>query len=167
MDRLLVALGIKPSIDGKEKRLASLEKQIADLELRRKDLAKNLRLMAGRNDQFLPLKSVCFSKQISAFTYEVCLLDRATRKENEEQISIGYYDTLMDGSGDTPSEKVVMEFAHGGYCASGPRRSTRVTIECGSETRVLSADEMEPCVYTVLMTSPAACVFEEGPKDEL
>lgn len=47
------------------------------------------------------------------------------------------------------------DFGH--KCANGQHRVVDVTISCADENRVVSIDEHEMCIYSLVFTSPAAC----------
>jgi protein kinase C substrate 80K-H len=53
----------------------------------------------------------------------------------------------------------VMHYTGGQTCWQGPARSTAVTLVCSgtSEMKISNVDEPSRCVYTMVMTTPAAC----------
>ena len=55
----------------------------------------------------------------------------------------------------------VMHFTGGQSCWQGPARSARVTMTCGAQNRIFSADEPEVCNHVLEMESPAACSKEQ------
>lgn len=54
-----------------------------------------------------------------------------------------------------------MRFSGGQKCWNGPERSADVYLECGTETKLLSADEPSTCAYRMRMATPAACTEAE------
>ena len=50
-----------------------------------------------------------------------------------------------------------MLFSGGEKCGDTVTRSLRVTVKCGSETKILTEQEPSMCQYSMQMHSPAAC----------
>lgn len=54
-----------------------------------------------------------------------------------------------------------MRFSGGQRCWNGPERSADVHLECGTDTKLLTADEPSTCAYKMRLATPAACSEEE------
>lgn len=52
-------------------------------------------------------------------------------------------------------------FDGGDPCYNAPARSLTVLLECGEHERMWGGEEPETCVYTVRMSTPAACKLED------
>ena len=50
-----------------------------------------------------------------------------------------------------------MLFENGAKCWNGPKRSLKLTWECGQSDELVSVEEPETCTYVGIATSPAAC----------
>ena len=64
-----------------------------------------------------------------------------------------------------PTQKTSLEYANGQTCWNGPARSTTVILECGEENEILKVNEDEKCVYSMIVSSPAACPGGEAEGD--
>lgn len=51
----------------------------------------------------------------------------------------------------------IMKWGGGTKCWNGPARSAEVSVICGADTRLLTADEPETCRYAFTMESPIGC----------
>ncbi|KAJ2653751.1 hypothetical protein IWW40_000035 [Coemansia sp. RSA 1250] len=108
----------------------------------------------GPEDVFLPVYKECFSLDAGEYTYEVCLLDRATQIENKNSArqNLGTFAGFGDGN-----DYSKLKFTHGTKCWNGPERSMTVKFECSSEIKLVSVKEPEKCEYEAHMTGPFAC----------
>ncbi|KAJ2378175.1 hypothetical protein IW150_000959 [Coemansia sp. RSA 2607] len=117
-------------------------------------LAKDL----GPQDVYLPLNGQCYSLDAGEYTYEVCLLDRATQisnKDNSRQ-SLGSF-TEFGKTADGQVDHGVHRYLQGTKCWNGPHRSLTATFECADEISVLAVSEPEKCEYHAKMAGPFAC----------
>ncbi|TMW56926.1 hypothetical protein Poli38472_002851 [Pythium oligandrum] len=60
---------------------------------------------------------------------------------------------------DSSSKEVAFKQAydHGGQCMNGKERVVNVDVRCGDSNRVISVEEHEMCVYSLVFATPAAC----------
>ncbi|KAJ1960750.1 hypothetical protein GGI12_003636 [Dipsacomyces acuminosporus] len=137
----------------------TLSSDVSNLkELLEKDL--------GPHDVYLSLKDECFSLNTGEYTYEICLLDRASQISNKDQSrqNLGSFTEFgtktelnSDGSQSVTTDYTVHKFLHGTKCWNGPNRSLIATFECAQDIKVLSVTEPEKCEYHAKVTGPFAC----------
>ncbi|KAI8321095.1 hypothetical protein GQ54DRAFT_325403 [Martensiomyces pterosporus] len=141
----------------------TLSSDVSNLrELLEKDL--------GPQDVYLTLKDECFALNAGEYTYEICLLDRATQisnKDNSRQ-NLGSFtefgtatEVNSDGSETLVTDYTVHKYLHGTKCWNGPNRSLIASFECAEDIRVLSVTEPEKCEYHAKVTGPFACPLAE------
>ncbi|KAI9505361.1 glucosidase II beta subunit-like-domain-containing protein, partial [Coemansia spiralis] len=128
--------------------LTRLNNEVSQLrELLERDL--------GPDDMYLAAKGACYSLDAGEYTYELCLLDRASQisKKDGSRQGLGSF----DGFGDDSLDYTVLRFAHGTKCWNGPERSITASFTCAEEIKVVSVSEPEKCEYSAKMTGPFAC----------
>ncbi|KAJ2721159.1 hypothetical protein GGI07_004141 [Coemansia sp. Benny D115] len=129
----------------------SLKSKVTNLqELLEKDL--------GPQDVYLPVSDQCYSLDTGEYTYEVCLLDRASQISNKDgsRQSLGSFSAFGDLSA-TNKDYSVHRYLQGTKCWNGPHRSLTASFECADQITVLSVSEPEKCEYHAKMTGPFAC----------
>lgn len=107
----------------------------------------------GPNNEFYPLSSQCMELTDREYLYKLCPFDKVTQrnKNGGSETSLGYWSRWEDSS------YRIMFFDKGQGCWNGPDRSTKVSVECGPENKLLSAEEPSRCEYHFVLSSPAAC----------
>ncbi|KAJ1662723.1 hypothetical protein IW140_005243 [Coemansia sp. RSA 1813] len=115
----------------------------------------------GPEDVFLPYSGECFSLDNGEYTYELCLLDRASQVGNKDSVrqGLGSFDgfgTLSSGN-ESGKDYTAMKFTGGTKCWNGPQRSITAKFECAEDIKVISVSEPEKCEYLAKMTGPFAC----------
>lgn len=50
-----------------------------------------------------------------------------------------------------------MIYDQGQYCWQGPKRNTKVLLECGPEDKIITVEEPSTCQYLMQVMTPAAC----------
>lgn len=136
----------------------------------------------GPQGVFRPLKDVCIQKDSGEYTYEHCFLAQTKQipKKSGATVNMGNFNRITsilvdeaDSAGKIqPIEKTAIEYTSGQQCWNGPARSTTVVLMCAEENEILKITEDEKCVYSMIVTSPAACEDGSGngsksQKDEL
>ncbi|KAJ1987970.1 hypothetical protein GGI25_005511 [Coemansia spiralis] len=137
--------------------LTRLNNEVSQLrELLERDL--------GPDDMYLAAKGACYSLDAGEYTYELCLLDRASQisKKDGSRQGLGSF----DGFGDDSLDYTVLRFAHGTKCWNGPERSITASFTCAEEIKVVSVSEPEKCEYSAKMTGPFACPLAVLGEDE-
>ncbi|KAJ2696836.1 hypothetical protein H4218_004334 [Coemansia sp. IMI 209128] len=104
----------------------------------------------GPHDVYLAVKGECVSLDTGEYTYEVCLLDRASQISNKDQSrqDLGSFAGFTDGG---------HRYEGGAKCWNGPERSLKASFACSDEITVLGITEPEKCEYIARMTGPFAC----------
>ncbi|KAI7833984.1 glucosidase II beta subunit-like-domain-containing protein [Kickxella alabastrina] len=154
----------------------SLDQQVADARTLFWDLqsekntlssaVSNLRELLdkdlGPGDIYLPLNDKCFSLDAGEYTYEVCLLDRATQISNKDKSrqSLGSFSGFGELSA-TGEDYAVHKYLQGTKCWNGPHRSLTASFTCAEEIAVLAVTEPEKCEYHARMTGPFACPVDD------
>lgn len=144
------------------KSIALLEEELKTSKQKLGDLKNKLELL--KQDAYmvalLALEQPCLTATVDQYTYEVCLLQKATQRGNNFSSRIGVY----AGTNRT-KDGLIMHFDNGDTCWNGPPRSLKAVIGCGTETRLTDVTETERCTYTATIESPAGCV--DTPEDTL
>jgi protein kinase C substrate 80K-H len=148
--------------------LDDLESQLVQLESEGKDLAKQLSDLedeiGGRDSsnfgfqgELHAFKDACLSVEAGKYIYEVCVFGDAKQKERDGGDSgtdLGHWEGIFV---DEETGERVMKWTNGARCWNGPLRSAVVHLTCGTENKVLSAEEPETCLYKLQMESYMAC----------
>lgn len=151
--------------------LTSAEDTLRELKDKLRDQRADLEQDYGTASIFRALKGQCISKDAGEYTYEHCFLEgtKQIQKKGGSSMSMGKYVRIgtttveeLNEAGDVVSvEKVTLEYDRGQHCWNGPNRSTKVVLECGEENQILKTAEDDKCVYSMLVTTPAACLGGE------
>jgi len=138
-----------------EREIAEVHKSLLQLE---KKLGGNkAESKYGPKGELFAIRDECYEILAAKYTYEVCLFGEAFQREGSDKkggTSLGKWDG-MDVDNQTGNR--VMKWRKGTKCWNGPERSITVFITCGSETKLLSADEPSMCEYEMTMESFIAC----------
>lgn len=100
----------------------------------------------GPDAEWWPLRARCVDTKAGKYTYSVCPYKEAKQDH-----------TRLGSWKGWEKDYSVMVFADGASCWNGPKRSLRVTVECGAEEWLGQVEEPSTCTYTAHMKSPAAC----------
>ncbi|QSS62721.1 vacuolar sorting-associated protein [Histoplasma capsulatum] len=160
---------------------SSLSRIRSELEDRKLDLRKDY----GSDSVFRSLKGSCISKDSGEYTYELCWMEKTKQipKKGGSTTTMGTFSAFttitadeQDSNGKVvPQKKIALEYTNGQTCWNGPARSTKIVLECGEQNEILKVTEDEKCVYSMFVTTPAACeevskdgnAARDGLKDEL
>jgi hypothetical protein len=146
--------------------LATLETIVESVESEKKaadDSIRDLQASVGGDDpnKFGPdgelhsIKDSCFSITTGKYTYELCMFGQAKQKdENSGGTDLG---TWSEATVDEEAGQRVWKWERGAKCWNGPQRSALAYVTCGKDTKVLSADEPETCLYVLQVESYVAC----------
>jgi protein kinase C substrate 80K-H len=107
--------------------------------------------------QFLAMKGQCFDANDGKFSYSLCVLESVKQKElhGHNTVTLGDYNSIEESNDHGFSYK--MKFTNGQHCHAFGPRSAEVTVVCGEENVLKSANEPSTCFYTLVFESPAAC----------
>ncbi|PGH21373.1 hypothetical protein AJ80_03290 [Polytolypa hystricis UAMH7299] len=173
----------KAVIDARN-RLSSAESSLNDVTSQLSDHRSDLVKDYGHDEIFRSMKGSCVSRDSGEYTYELCWMEKTKQKSKKG----GMHTTMgnfvrfssvtvdeFDASGKlVPQEKLALEYENGQSCWNGPARSTKVILQCGENDEILKVAEDEKCMYSMHVTSPAACDIPinngkgaTGRKDEL
>ena len=102
------------------------------------------------------LKDSCHLVTEGKYDYEVCIYGKASQRDKgvASGTSLGSW---IGMTLDEESGYRVMKWTNGQQCWNGPQRSATVFVTCGSETKLLSAEEPDTCSYVLQMESYIAC----------
>ncbi|KAJ5782772.1 Glucosidase 2 subunit beta [Penicillium paradoxum] len=151
--------------------LKAAQDSVSSLKNKLRDQRADLEQDYGPASIFRALKGVCISLDAGEYTYEHCFLEstKQNQRKGGNSVSMGRFSKVgttsveeVNEAGDVINiEKTVIEYDRGQSCWNGPSRSTKVILECGEENKILKTAEEEKCVYSMLVTSPAACAGGE------
>lgn len=147
--------------------LKASEKTRDSVRSQLRDHKSDLETDYGTGSIFRALKEVCITKDSGEYTYEHCFLDRTKQnsKKGGGSVEMGRFKRIrnisvdeISGTGEiVTAQKTALEYANGQACWNGPARSTTVILECGEDNEILKVSEDEKCVYSMIVSSPAAC----------
>ncbi|GAA93397.1 glycoside hydrolase family 31 protein [Mixia osmundae IAM 14324] len=112
----------------------------------------------GREWEFKKLDKECISKEFGEYTYELCFFGETKQKGSSGSVSLGKFaswNTTAEADSDLFYSRQIYDA--GTVCWNGPARSTRVDLSCGTANALTSVAELEKCVYSFKVTTPAAC----------
>lgn len=134
-----------------EQMIGSIKSDIASLE---KDVGGRDSSNLEMRGELHSLKGACHEVTAGKYVYEVCIDGQAHQKDigQSHGTSLGHWEGMSMENG-----KRVMSWKHGQKCWNGPQRSASVVVTCGSQTKILTADEPDTCRYVLEMESPIAC----------
>jgi len=139
-----------------------LQKVKRDLDKARDDEKKIEDQDYGPDNVLLTLREACVAKNVSQYTYEVCLFNEVRQKDSRSSRSyrLGRFDSLQYGDGAEKDTLKSIVYKNGDRCP-GKAREAIVDLSCGAENLITSVDEPETCVYHFSLLTPAVC----GPPD--
>jgi protein kinase C substrate 80K-H len=132
-----------------DKKKNSLAKEVADLE---RDTAPKY----GVDGELYSMRDTCHTVESGKYEYEVCIFGKATQRDIGQKsggTNLGSWKEMVVEDG-----RQTLKWDGGLKCWNGPVRSAEVSVTCGAETKLLTADEPETCKYAFTMESPLACV---------
>lgn len=116
----------------------------------------------GPDGVFLAAAQQCYNLDDTDFTYKLCLFDKVVQKRKGHETSLGKdgkWATHLWEDGKTLRNdytRFIME--DGEYCwASKQKRRAEIIFECSPEPALTSVQEMQVCVYTFVLQTPAGC----------
>ncbi|XP_065195109.1 uncharacterized protein LOC135826426 [Sycon ciliatum] len=129
----------------------------------------------GQDSAFWPLSKRCYSKIQGEYKYEVCPFHLARQSKQGSDVSIGTggeWQTLRslptivmpaDATGllrasDRTQGYAVLRMSNGRPCPSGNPRTVQVVFECDVDEKLKVIGETEQCLYSALISTPAACL---------
>jgi len=161
--------------DHHEAESEKLQKVKEDLEKNMKDLAEEIGGADGSNDhnkkfgldgELHAIKNDCYDIKAGKYIYQICIFGKASQKDHDKPKSHGtdlgkwsgieYVQKTVDGE-PTNDHQRILKWENGASCWNGPKRSVTAHVTCGSETKLLSAEEPDTCRYVVKMQSHIAC----------
>ncbi|KAI1951942.1 hypothetical protein LOZ57_001355 [Ophidiomyces ophidiicola] len=148
-------------------RLSSAESSLESLRNSLREHKEDLEKDFGQDSVFRALKGSCISKDSGEYTYELCWMQTTTQRSkkgrgdtimgNFNKFSTVTTDEVTSSGQVIPREKMALEFTNGQTCWNGPARSTKVILDCGENDEILKITEDEKCVYSMYVTTSAAC----------
>eukprot|EP01113_Clastostelium_recurvatum_P023255 TRINITY_DN2778_c0_g1_i1.p1 TRINITY_DN2778_c0_g1~~TRINITY_DN2778_c0_g1_i1.p1 ORF type:complete len:433 (+),score=119.68 TRINITY_DN2778_c0_g1_i1:150-1448(+) len=152
-DRAVIDEQLAPLRTEKDAAVSAWQKardEFADIERKIKDLETLLALDFGPDNQHYYMHGKCYDYKSKEYTYQVCPYNQA----NQGGTSLGKWDKWESNpNGGFPT----MIFDNGQQCWGGPKRSIRVSVECGSDTALYEVSEPAKCEYAAKLRSPLAC----------
>jgi protein kinase C substrate 80K-H len=150
------------------------ERELNDLnsekEQKERDLNKIFTVDGfGNQGEWKKLDGTCLEIESGDYVYEVCLFKEVKQKplRGGQEFSLGRFESwnpASDVQPGTPEYYKKQVYKHGTRCWNGPERNTVVLLECGTENRLHTVQELEKCEYQITGTSPALCLPLEGDK---
>ncbi|KOS47488.1 hypothetical protein ACN38_g1479 [Penicillium nordicum] len=152
--------------------LKAAQDSVTSLKNKLRDQRADLEQDYGPNSIFRALRGVCITQDAGEYTYEHCFLEstKQNQRKGGSSVSMGKFSNVgttsveeVNAAGEVVNvEKMTIEYNRGQSCWNGPNRSTKVILECGEENKIFKTAEDDKCVYSMLVTSPAACAGGEN-----
>eukprot|EP00188_Purpureofilum_apyrenoidigerum_P001273 Plantae.Rhodophyta-Purpureofilum_apyrenoidigerum.ctg16845.p1 GENE.Plantae.Rhodophyta-Purpureofilum_apyrenoidigerum.ctg16845~~Plantae.Rhodophyta-Purpureofilum_apyrenoidigerum.ctg16845.p1 ORF type:complete len:439 (+),score=103.86 Plantae.Rhodophyta-Purpureofilum_apyrenoidigerum.ctg16845:154-1470(+) len=149
--------------DKAKKQRMNINLRLSEIDAEEKDLldrwegVKNV----GDSDKDLAMRTLakdCVDAKFGPYTYVFCAYwDIRQFQRGRQLANMGRWSRWEDG------EQV---YENGSQCYDGPKRSTRVTLTCGDDTKILEVNEPEKCEFQMKIMTPAACKHDELQKVE-
>jgi protein kinase C substrate 80K-H len=152
---------------GDRSSIIKLEEQLDELKSKQDSLSSQMRdledEMGGRDHskygtdgELYSLRDSCHSVQEGKYDYEVCIFGRAQQKDHGQKsgTSLGNWKGIRI---DEETGVRTLEWTNGAKCWNGPHRSATVSVTCGADNKILSAEEPDTCRYVLEMESYIAC----------
>jgi protein kinase C substrate 80K-H len=119
---------------------------------RRTELEEYLKTDWGKQNEWIDLHSkTCTEAHFGEYKYSICPYGQA----KQGYTNLGEFHKFEDP---TPRYPLIrMLFDNGDMCPGGPARSLSVEFDCGAEMKIRSVTEPSRCVYSAVVTHPAAC----------
>jgi len=166
-DALTALFSSISSIDGKlPSNLMELKKRKTDVDKKKESLTKKVADLEhevggdgskfGTEGELFMLRDTCHKVESGKYEYEVCVFGKATQRDQGQKsggTNLGSWEKVELGD----DGRLVLKWGGGTKCWNGPVRSAEVSVTCGAESKVLTADEPETCRYVFTMESPIAC----------
>lgn len=130
---------LEAEIQSAKRKLTKLESDIKDYK---EDLTRNY----GPNDILRAVAGSWINSRNGEYEYRVGLLDSVYQDNNH----LGVYKDF-----DSSTNSLV--YTEGHRCWNGPKRSARVKLICGSESKILQVSEPEKCEYHIDLATPLGC----------
>lgn len=109
----------------------------------------------GSDSAMRPLHGKCIKQTFAQYEFELCNFDAIRQYERSSVIArLGSWGKWEDSETGT---KRVMLYENGDQCWNGPKRSVRVSLECGDKNEIVSVDEPNRCAYSMRFKTPAVC----------
>lgn len=125
------------------------EKDAAAREVER--IKNFLALDFGPDGALLPLHGKTFEWADREYTYKFNGYNDVTQSKPGHSSNLGRYKRI-----DSANPNVLI-FDSGDRCWGAPDRSTKVTLVCGDENKVVDVKEPNKCEYAMTLQTPAAC----------
>ncbi|KAL7537420.1 hypothetical protein ACHAXR_007806, partial [Thalassiosira sp. AJA248-18] len=145
---------LKNQREAVEKEKNAITNGVADLERETGGGPSGGSKYGSEGDLYI-MRDTCHKVESGKYEYEVCIFGKATQRDigqNSGGTHLGSWDTMEIEDGQR-----TLKWGKGTKCWNGPERSAEVSVTCGSETKVLTADEPETCKYVFTMESPLGC----------
>lgn len=148
----------REELDKQNEMVSVLEEELEGLRSR---ISEMVDLVDGGNDgsygpdgELYFLKDSCHSIESGKYKYELCLHGSATQSEGGPGgTNLGKWEgASVDDDGSR-----IWKWTNGAKCWNGPKRSATVHLTCGTENKLVSADEPDTCRYVFEMESYIAC----------
>ncbi|KEG06321.1 protein kinase C substrate protein [Trypanosoma grayi] len=123
---------------------------------------KELNRTINAEDIVKALEGECFTVDFMSYTYELCPF-KDTHQYNKGTKSgpcMGRWGRFAESTYSlwaSTSDYTHMIFENGDRCWNGVHRSTDVHVVCGSENKLVQAEEPSMCHYNMVFQTPAVC----------
>ena len=145
---------LKEKKDRVANNLAAAQKNISELE---EKIGGRDEARYGADGELYGVRDSCHKIEAGKYEYEVCIFGGSKQRDKGQKsggTSLGNWDGMER---DKETGQRVMKWTGGTKCWNGPKRSVAVYVTCGSENKVLTADEAQTCEYVFTMESHIAC----------
>jgi len=114
----------------------------------------------GRDGELHQIANECLTIDAGKYTYELCLFGGAKQKDGGSSTNLGRWKGITYHGNDNDDDddgSRVLSWEDGDRCWNGPNRSATVVMKCGTDNKLVSADEPDTCRYVFEMETYLAC----------
>ena len=145
------------SYDEANEILLELNKELEELQ---ESIGGNDETYYGVDGEIHALKDECLEMEAGGkYSYELCLFGSASQRDigaTSGGTNLGKWDGVKNNDDNNNGERIFM-WTGGAKCWNGPVRSATAYVTCGTETKLLSAEEPNVCQYEFQIESYIAC----------
>ncbi|XP_047146353.1 glucosidase 2 subunit beta isoform X4 [Hydra vulgaris] len=141
--------------DAARKSFDDIDNEVKELENERRSVEEYLSIDYGYNNEFAILKDNCYEFTDREYIYKLCPFSKTTQrsKSGGSETDLGKWGNW----GELPMKYSTMLYKDGAGCWNGPARSTKVSLSCGAESKLLAVSEPSRCEYAMEFQTPALC----------
>ncbi|CAM9488737.1 unnamed protein product, partial [Ectocarpus fasciculatus] len=130
-------------------KLSTLENELKSIKLKAAEYDDIMKKDFGPNKLLFLFYKKCFEMQRDKYYYSICPYGVA----KQDSTTLGKFDSL-----ERRHEQIIFKFGYGDNCFATKRpRELSLSMQCGSEAKLVEIAEPETCSYAAILETPIAC----------